>query len=125
MLDFPETITAYLNFAAAHILFLYPKELSYSSRNADIWKIRARELGEAVCLLKSFKNAHKLTSFVCGEGAVFRTINSVAAGYHPLTHVYPMIGIPAPGCGGICINTLSICIPNLKFCVFLTFVYVC
>ena len=38
--------------------------------------------------------------FVCDEYAFFRTINSVAEGYHPLTHVYAMIAIPAPGCGG-------------------------
>ena len=35
-MDFCETIPAYLNFAAAHIFFLYPKKLSYSSRNAYI-----------------------------------------------------------------------------------------
>ena len=55
--DFPETIPAYLNFAARHMFSLYPKKLSYSSRNAYIKKIRARELGEASSLLKHFKNA--------------------------------------------------------------------
>ena len=55
--DFLETISAYLNFAAARIFSLYPKKLSYSSRNAYIKKIRARELGEASCLLGNFKNA--------------------------------------------------------------------
>ena len=54
--DFPETIPAYLNFAAAHIFSLYPKKLSYSSRNAYIKKIRVRELGEASSLLKNLKN---------------------------------------------------------------------
>ena len=61
--DFRETIPAYLNFAAAHIFFLYPKKLSYSSRNAYIKKIRVRELGNASCLLKNLKNASKLTYF--------------------------------------------------------------
>ena len=28
--DFRETIPAYLNFAAAHIFFIYPRKLSYS-----------------------------------------------------------------------------------------------
>ena len=55
--DFPETIPAYLNFAAAHIFSLYPKKLSYSSRNAYIRKIRVRELGEASSLLKNLNNA--------------------------------------------------------------------
>ena len=55
--DFPETIPAYLNFATAHIFFLYPKKLSYSSRNAYIKKIRVRLLGEASSLLKNLKNA--------------------------------------------------------------------
>ena len=51
-----------MNFAAAHIFFLYPKKLSYSSRNAYIKKIRARDLGKASRLLKSFKNiTEKLT----------------------------------------------------------------
>ena len=57
LFDFPETIPAYLNFAAVHIFFLYPKKLSYSSRNAYIKKIRVRELGEASRLLKNLKNA--------------------------------------------------------------------
>ena len=57
LFDFPETIPAYLNFAAAHIFFIYPKKLSYSSRNAYIKKIRARELGKPTRLLKNFKNA--------------------------------------------------------------------
>ena len=65
--DFPETIPAYLNFATAHIFFLYPKKLSCSSRNAYIKKIRVRLLGDASCLLKNLKNAYKLTSFVCDE----------------------------------------------------------
>ena len=55
--DFFETIPVYLNFAAAHIFFLYPKKLSYSSRNAYIKKIRVRELGDASRLLKNIKNA--------------------------------------------------------------------
>ena len=55
--DFRETIPAYFNFGAAHIFFPYPKQLSYSSRNAYIKKIRVRELGEASCLLKKLKNA--------------------------------------------------------------------
>ena len=55
--DFPETIPAYLNFAARHMFSLYPKKLSYSSRNAYVKKIRARKLGEASCLLGNFKNA--------------------------------------------------------------------
>ena len=42
--DFRETIPAYLNFGHQHICFLYPKKLSYSSRNAYIKKIRVREL---------------------------------------------------------------------------------
>ena len=55
--DLYETTPAYLNFAAAHMFFLYPKKLSYSSRNAYIKKIRARELGNASCLFKNLKNA--------------------------------------------------------------------
>ena len=55
--DFRETIPAYLNFAAAHICFLYPKKLSYSSRNAYIQKLRVRLLGNASYLLKNLKNA--------------------------------------------------------------------
>ena len=83
------------------MFFLYPKKLSYSSRNAYIKKIRVRELGEATSLLK--KNRKHLTTneFFCDEYAFFRIINSVAAGYHPLTHVSPLIAIPAPGCGGM------------------------
>ena len=57
MQDVPETIPVYLNFAAAHMFFIYPKKLSYSSRNAYIKKIRVRLLGEAPCLLKNLKNA--------------------------------------------------------------------
>ena len=57
LLDFPEPIPAYLNFAAAHIVFVYHKKLSCSSRNAYIKKISVRELGEASSLLKNFKNA--------------------------------------------------------------------
>ena len=55
--DFPETIPAYVNFAAARIFFIYPKKLSYSSRNAYIKKMRVRLLGDASCLLKNLKNA--------------------------------------------------------------------
>ena len=55
--DFHETFPAYVNFAAAHIFSVYPKKLSYSSRNAYIKKIRVRELGEANCLLINIKNA--------------------------------------------------------------------
>ena len=51
--DFPETIPAYLNFATAHIFFIYPKKLSYSSRNAYLKKIRVQELGEASSLFKN------------------------------------------------------------------------
>ena len=54
--DFPETIPACLNFSYRHIFFLYPRKLSYSSRNAYIKKIRVRELGEASSLLKNLKN---------------------------------------------------------------------
>ena len=61
--DFPETIPAYLNFAAAHIFSLYPKKLSYSSRNAYIKKITVRLLGKPTCLLKNLKNTKHLTSF--------------------------------------------------------------
>ena len=65
ILDFPETIPAYLNFAAAQLFSLYPKKLSYSSRNAYIKIIRVRELGEASSLFKNLKNAQKtLTSFL-------------------------------------------------------------
>ena len=65
--------------------------------------MRVRELGEASCLLENRKKKRLTNSdaFFCDEYAFFRTINSVAAGYHPLTHVYPLIAIPAPGCGGI------------------------
>ena len=56
--DFRETIPACLNFATAYIFFVYPKKLSYSSRNAYIKKIRVRELGEASGLLKKSKK-HK------------------------------------------------------------------
>ena len=55
--DFLETIPAYLNFAAAHIFSLYPKKLSYSSRNAYIKKVRVRPLGKPTRLLKNRKNA--------------------------------------------------------------------
>ena len=61
--EFPETIPAYLNFGHRHIFFLYPKKLSYSSRNAYIKKIRVRLLGNASCLLKNLKSAYKLTIF--------------------------------------------------------------
>ena len=53
--DFPETIPAYLNFAAQHMFFLYPKKLSYSCRNAYIRRIRVWELGKKYCLLKILK----------------------------------------------------------------------
>ena len=46
-----------MNFAAAHMFFLYPKKLSYSSRKAYIKKIRVRLLGNASGLLTSFKYA--------------------------------------------------------------------
>ena len=55
--DFPETIPAYVNFATALIFFLYPKKLSYSSRNAYIKKMRVRLLGEASSLLKNLKKS--------------------------------------------------------------------
>ena len=48
-----------------------------------IKKIRVREPGEVSTLLKNFKNA----SFFCDVYAFFKIVNSVAAGYHPLTHV--------------------------------------
>ena len=54
---FRETIPACLNFGHQHIFFLYPKKLSYSSRNAYIQKLRARGLGYASCLLEDLKNA--------------------------------------------------------------------
>ena len=56
MPDFPETIPASLNFGHRHIFFLYPKKLSYSSRNAYIQKLRLRLLGNASYLLKNLKN---------------------------------------------------------------------
>ena len=62
MPDSSETIPAYLNFAAAHIIFLYPKKLSHSSRNAYIKKIIVWELGEA-SLLKNLKNNNELMTF--------------------------------------------------------------
>ena len=37
------------------MFFLYPKKLSYSSRNAYIKKIRVRLLGKSYCLLKNLK----------------------------------------------------------------------
>ena len=99
--DFLETIPAYLNFAEFLMFFSYPEQLSYSSSNAYIRKIRVWEPGKASCLLKHLKKRLKTNEFfVCDEYAVFRTINSVAAGYRPLTHVYPLIAVPAPGCGG-------------------------
>ena len=57
ILDFPETIPAYLNFGYRHISFLYPRKLSYSCRNAYIKKIRVRLLGKPTCLLNNIKNA--------------------------------------------------------------------
>ena len=54
---FRETIPACLNFATPHMFFVYPKKLSYSSRNAYIKKIRVRLLGKSSCLLKNLKNA--------------------------------------------------------------------
>ena len=62
LFDLPETSPTYLNFGYQHIFFLYPKKLSYLSRNAYIKKIRVRELGKPTCLLK---NAYKLTSCFC------------------------------------------------------------
>ena len=54
--DFRETIPVCFNFGYRHILFLYPNELSYSSSNAYIKKIRVRELGKPTRLLKNLKN---------------------------------------------------------------------
>ena len=59
--DFPETIPACLNFGHRHIVFLYPRKLSYSSRNAYIKKIRVRPLGKPTCLLKNVKHTQKST----------------------------------------------------------------
>ena len=91
------------NFGTPHIFFLYPKKLSYSSRNTYIKKIRVRPLGKASCLLKNLKNKYKLMSFFGDVQASFKMVNSVAAGYHPLTHAFALIAIPAPDpwCGGI------------------------
>ena len=55
--DFRETIPVCFNFGYRHIRFLYPKNLSYSSSNAYIKKIRVRELGKPTRLLKNLKNA--------------------------------------------------------------------
>ena len=57
LFDFPETIPAYLNFAAVHIFSIYPKKFNYPSRNAYIKKIRVRLLGKTTCLLTNFKSA--------------------------------------------------------------------
>ena len=84
--DFPETIPAYLNFGYRHIFFLYPKKLSYSSVNAYIKKIRVRELGKATRLLKNLKKCLQTYEFFLWWVGHFPIINSVAAGYHPLTH---------------------------------------
>ena len=65
--DFRETIPACLNFGTPDMFYLYPKKLSYSSRNAHIKKIRARELVDASCLLKNLKNTNKLKSFLGEE----------------------------------------------------------
>ena len=46
-----------MNFGTPHMFSLYPKKLSYSSRNAYIKKIRVRRLGKASCLLKNLNNA--------------------------------------------------------------------
>ena len=45
-------------------------------------------------------------------------MNSVAAGYHPLTHVYPLIAIPATGCGGMtpCAAEYSLCAAKYDPC---------
>ena len=51
------------------MFFVYPKKLSYTSRNVYIKKIRVRLLGNASCLLTNLKNAYKLTSCFCGEWA--------------------------------------------------------
>ena len=68
--DFPETIPAYLNFGHRHIFFLYPKKLSYSSRNAYVKKIRVRELAHFVDFsqalgspLDTFRNPQFLNIF--------------------------------------------------------------
>ena len=61
--DFPETIPAYLNSGYQHIFFLYPRKLSYSSRNAYIRKARVRLLGDASCLLKNMKK--RLKTYEC------------------------------------------------------------
>ena len=90
-----------MNFGTPHIFFLYPKKLGYSSRNAYIQKLRVRLLGNASYLPKNQKDAAKNISFFVNSTPFFRIVNSVAAGYHPLTYVYPMIAISAPGCGGI------------------------
>ena len=52
-----------MNSGTPHMFSLYPKKLSYSSRNAYIKKIRVRPLGKPTRLLKNLKNAYKLTSF--------------------------------------------------------------
>ena len=54
---FRETTPAYLDFNYRHIFSLYPKKLSYSSRNAYIKEIRVRLIGEASSFLKNLKNA--------------------------------------------------------------------
>ena len=64
MLNFLETIPAYLNFAEFSDLFLYPKKLSYSSSNAYIKKLRVRLLGNASCMLKNAKTQQTVWS-VC------------------------------------------------------------
>ena len=54
---FPETILAYLNFAAAHMFSIYLKKLSYSSRKAYIKKIRVRPVQKPACLRKNLEHA--------------------------------------------------------------------
>ena len=60
--DVRKHIPAYLNFGTPHVFSLYPKKLSYSSRNAYIQKLRARQLGKASCLHNNLKQKKKLTS---------------------------------------------------------------
>ena len=87
--DFRETIPVCLNFAYQHIFFLYPKKLSYSSRNAYIKKIRVRELGKPTCLLKNQKKTPTnlrvffVMSWPCSDNQ-FRSCWVPST--HPLTH---------------------------------------
>ena len=72
-------------------------------------KIRVHLLGESSPLLKNIKTPKK--RFFLHEYVFFRIVNAVTARYHPLTHVYPMIAISAPGCGRTwrpCLSTLGV-----------------